>query len=77
MREVEITDEILKGNIVAVPQKDIFSLKLTPFALKSTYTNPNKIREEDKGKRVIRIGDFNEQEKQIWASYMARNKATQ
>ena len=77
MKEVEITDEILKGNIVAVPQKDIFILKLTTFALKSTYTNPEMIREEDKGKKVIRIGKFNEQEKQIWASYLARNKTTQ
>ena len=28
-------------------------------------------------KKVIRIGKFNEQEKQIWASYLARNKTAQ
>jgi hypothetical protein len=76
MIEINITEEILKGNIVAISQSDLLKLNLTEYALKSTYLHPSKIREEDRNKKVVVLGKLNEQEKQVWRNYMAKNQAS-
>jgi|APSaa5957512535_1039671.scaffolds.fasta_scaffold32878_3 hypothetical protein len=76
MLEVEIVAEILKGRIVALGKKDLIKLHLTAFALEGVYTHPQQIKKGDEGKQIVKLGSFDEQEKQIWRAFLAKSKTS-